>query len=140
MLLLPTLINIQGNSSKTQENLLKTQPFLRPKLKKFAKTQFFGKFIHLHSSRFIRISFIRRLGSISRKIKKILRRSWGWILENLKKIEAEMCVYYINLRRLGSISWKIKKILEVFEPQIWKIFRSSSLSPKSNLLIKTTFL
>ena len=64
----------------------------------------------IHSFLYIRTSFIRRSGSISRKFKKILRRSRGWILENFEKIEAEMCVYYINLRRSGSIFWKIKKI------------------------------
>ena len=57
------------------------------------------------------------------------------MLENFEKIEAEMCVYYINLRRSGSIFWKIKKIYEGFEPQIPKILRTLSLNPKSNLLI-----
>ena len=68
------------------------------------------KLLRIHSFFYIRTSFIRRSGSISRKFKKILRRSRGWILENFEKIEAEMCVYYINLRRSGSIFWKIKKI------------------------------
>ena len=48
---------------------------------------------------YTRTSFTRRLGLISWKIKKILRRSRGWILENFEKIQTEMCVYYIYLRR-----------------------------------------
>ena len=69
-----------------------------------------GVIMYIYTLFYIRTSFIRRSGSISRKFKKILRRSRGWILENFEKIEAEMCVYYINLRRSGSIFWKIKKI------------------------------
>ena len=40
-------IKIQEISAKTQANLPKTQRFSGSKLKKFAKTQFFGKSIHL---------------------------------------------------------------------------------------------
>ena len=57
----------------------------------------------LYTLFYTRTSFTRRLGLISPKIKKILRRSRGWILENFEKIEAEMCIYYIDLRRSGSI-------------------------------------
>ena len=64
-----------------------------------SRSQLIGKLILslIHSFFYTRTSFIRRLGSISRKIKKILRRSrldfgkfweyWGWNVCLLHKIK-----------------------------------------------------